>query len=74
MGNDICKFAKRNSCSALINTRCNGQNKLCSFFKTDVQFDVDLDRAILINQKKGNCIKCKYNCNPCKLSGRSNQN
>lgn len=71
MKNGLCVFATDNvskQCQILVGTSCNGTNKFCSFFKSEGQYQQELDRAILVNRKKGNCDKCKYGCIPCKLS------
>lgn len=64
-----CHFSCGNGfCRILSETRCDGENDKCSFYKTRKKYFEDLDNSILINRKKGNCRKCKYRETPCPLS------
>lgn len=70
-----CRFftgSKFRPCAILIGEQCNGENEKCSFFKTEEQFDNERDRAILLNRRKGNCLKCKYASYACALSSEGN--
>ncbi len=70
MNDEKCRFftgRKHYNCNALMNTKCNGMNTDCSFYKTDEQYHEDSDRAVLINRARGNCEKCKYKLKQCKL-------
>lgn len=61
---------KKNTCDLLINTKCTGTRsiKLCSFRKTEQEFIAEQDYAIALNRSKGNCDRCKYQKNPCRIS------
>lgn len=68
---EICKFKGYPLCRILSGVKCDGYNKKCSFYKTEYQFIKDEDRAILINQAKGNCDNCRYVNTKCTLSNFS---
>lgn len=61
-----CRFATGcGGCKILITEKCDGYNKQCKFSKTEKQFRRALNRAILINRRKGNCANCKYKTQRC---------
>lgn len=71
MENEICTFAvgKVGFCKILVGEKCDGKNKFCSFWKTEKQFQAERDKAIFLNRKRGNCLKCRYMMSDfCKLS------
>lgn len=51
---------------------CTGVDDNCKFYKTTKQYAEELDAAIELNRKKGNCAKCKYSSIPCKTSEERN--
>lgn len=64
-----CYFYRQDGeCSLLEEMICSGWNKDCGFYKTEEQFIREQDRAIEVNRARGNCLTCKYDCAPCKLS------
>lgn len=68
---EICVFAtdsRLSTCKVLVGEKCDGKNKCCSFRKTEEQFRTERDRAIALNRERGNCLKCKYMGDFCKLS------
>ena len=71
MGDKICMFATgkvAGFCKILVGEKCNGKNHCCSFWKTEEQFWTERDKAITLNRERGNCLKCRYIGNFCKLS------
>lgn len=72
MDNEKCKFhICGRYCKILIGMDCDGTNENCSFYKTEIQFCKDADRAILLNREKGNCERCAYKSKPCEPRGRN---
>lgn len=70
MENEICMFSANKAgsfCKILVGEKCDGRNKCCSFWKTEEQFTAERDRAIILNRRRGNCLKCQY-MGACKLS------
>lgn len=68
---EICVFCADRTgsfCKVLVNEKCDGKNKCCSFWKTEEQFRIERDRAIILNRERGNCLKCRYMGAFCKLS------
>lgn len=64
-----CHFYCTNGfCRVLSETRCDGERPGCTFYKTRKQYLQDLDDAIMLNRKRGNCSKCKYRENRCMLA------
>lgn len=71
MNDGKCRFftdRKQYNCNALTNTKCDGMNTECPFYKTDEQYNNSSDRAVLINRVKENCEKCRYRLTPCRLT------
>ncbi len=64
---EICHFASRYYCKILNDTQCCGNDKDCSFYKTETQYIADLQRAIKINRANGKCENCKYVITPCSI-------
>lgn len=66
-----CFFANTAcECSILKDVRCDGFKNDCNFHKTFTEYITDRNRAIKINQQKGNCAKCNYvnvKCNIIKI-------
>lgn len=69
---EICKYLmpETKCCTILTGVYCTGRRSksVCKFKKTEAEYIMQADRAIMINRKKGNCYKCKYKERPCKLS------
>lgn len=68
---EICVFCADRTgsfCKILVNEKCDGKNKCCSFWKTEEQFRIERDRAIALNRQRGNCLRCRYMGALCKLS------
>lgn len=69
---ETCYFltpGKINSCS-MLNTDCTGTRSrtLCKFRKSEKEFVEARNKAVAINQRKGNCENCKYRKTKCKSS------
>lgn len=68
---EICMFSAGqtgNFCKILVGEKCDGKNHCCSFWKTEEQFQAERDKAITLNRMRGNCLKCRYMGDFCKLS------
>lgn len=68
--NDKCVFFSGDGwCSALVETRCTGYLPEfgCSFYKTEEKYIDDINKSVMLNRKKGNCIQCKYRKVQCQL-------
>lgn len=57
----------KGECGAISGRFCDGYNKKCSFYKTERQFIMDRNAAIMKNRRKGNCANCKYSVFPCTI-------
>ena len=63
-----CFFRDLNGeCGAIAGKFCDGYNNKCHFYKTELQFYIDRNTAVITNRKKGNCVKCKYREVPCEI-------
>lgn len=64
---DKCHFHSNGECKLLAKTECNGykDRRVCGFSQTTREFIERANKAIEINQHKGNCDKCQYRTTKC---------
>ena len=62
-----CFFLENDSVCGAMATYCRRDYNNCSFYKSEKQYYMERNLAILKNRKRGNCKNCKYASVPCDL-------
>ncbi len=65
MSEKKCFFKNRDGSCSVIMGYCNNNYEKCKFYKTERQYVMARNMAIIKNRKKGNCKNCKYVYVPC---------
>lgn len=62
-----CFFKNRDGSCGAMATFCHNNYEHCSFYKSERQYIMERNLAILKNRNRGNCNNCKYVIVPCDL-------
>ena len=60
-----CFFKNHDGSCGAMSTYCNNDYEHCNFYKSEHDYIIQINNAIALNRKKGNCKNCKYVMYPC---------